>query len=69
MRYRSDLPDPTPATVDDTMVLGTALYALFLGIGLCFGGWLGHKPWIVSIGVTLFLSGAAYLMARLTGWW
>lgn len=51
------------------MVLGTALYAVFLGIGLCFGGWLGHKPWIVSIGVTLFLSGAAYLMGLLTGWW
>ena len=51
------------------MVLGTAIYALFLGIGLCFAGWLGRKYWVVSIGVLLIISAAAYLSGRLTGFW
>jgi hypothetical protein len=69
MRYRSDLPDLVPASADDTMVMGTAVYALLLGVGLCVGGRLGQQLWIVSIGVTLFLSAAGYLAGRITGWW
>lgn len=69
MRYRSDLAEPVAASADETMVLGTAIYALFLGVGLCFGGWLGRKYWVVSIGVMLIVSGAAYLSGRLTGFW
>ncbi len=43
MRYRSDVSEAVAASADETMVLGTAVYALFLGLGLCFGGWLGSK--------------------------
>lgn len=69
MRYRSDMPEASAASADENMVLGTAVYALFLGLGLCFGGWLGGKYWIVSMGALLFASAAAYLAGRLFGWW
>lgn len=69
MRYRTDLPESVAASADETMVLGTAVYALFLGVGLCFGGWLSGKYWIVSTGLLLFGSAAAYLTGRLAGWW
>lgn len=69
MRYRSDVSEAVAASADETMVLGTAVYALFLGLGLCFGGWLGSKYWIASLGLTLFASAAAYLAGRLVGWW
>lgn len=69
MRYRSDMPEGVAASADETMVLGTAVYALVLGVGLCFGGWRGRKYWIVSIGLMLVASGTAYLVGRLGDWW
>ncbi len=64
MRYRSDVPEVIAASVDETMVIGTVVYALILGAGLCLGGWWGRKSWVAAIGATLIVSATAYLIGR-----
>lgn len=67
MRYRADLPEPIPASADDTMVFGTAIYSLLLGLGLAVAGWRVRKYWLAAIGAILTVSSASYLLARFLG--
>jgi hypothetical protein len=67
MRYREDSSGPAVASVDESMVSGTAVYALLAGLLLCVAGVRSRKYWLASMGAVLVVSSGAYLGWRLFG--
>ena len=59
-----DLP---PVSLHTETFIGTAIFALLLGIGFVFAGIKGRQWWIVFWGSTLILASIAYLIAVALG--
>ncbi len=68
MRYREDpVTGGAGAPVGDEMIVGTAIYALVVGIGLCFLGVRSRLLWVTMMGGVLAGSSVIYLGAAVLG--
>lgn len=69
MRYRENTAEPLAASADETMVAGTASYALLVGLLLSAVGLRSRKYWLVSMGFLLIVSSSTFLAGRLMAAW
>lgn len=70
MRYREDAitGDVGAPIVNEGMLMGTALYALVVGIGICIVGIRTGLLWATLMGGLLAASSAVYLGAAVLGY-
>lgn len=68
MRYREDaVTGGVGAPVGDGMTVGTAIYTLALGAGLCFFGIRSRLMWVTVMGGILATASLVYLIAAVLG--
>lgn len=70
MRYREDAitGDIGAPTADEGVIVGMAVYALVVGIGICFFGLRTRIPWLIFMGGTLTIASTVYLGAFVLGY-
>lgn len=70
MRYREDAVtgDIGAPTADEGVIVGMAVYALVVGIGMCFFGFRTRIPWLIFMGGTLTIASTVYLGAFVLGY-
>lgn len=68
MRYREDaVTGGAGAPVSDGMIVGTAIYTLVVGIGLCLLGIRSRLMWVTAMGGILVVVSVVYLGAAVLG--
>lgn len=69
MRYRDNASEWVGASVDESMLVGTALYALVAGVLLCVAGVRSRRFWLLSMGAILLASSSVFLAGRFMAAW
>jgi len=68
MRYQESVQQTQAVySVSTDMMVGTAVYTLFLGVAFVIFGMRVRKRWVSFWGATMVLAGAAYIVAIIAG--